>query len=658
MSELNDFETTMVNILESGGEPRVSDFGSLEKLLTAAETIGRTPLLPEFVRATLHHSHHQNVDSTKCWKFVEESLPTCSNGGAITEIIDLIDQAPRRCATNLFRILLQIYSDSEISSHARASALDGAVRFVIRDPQLRFELISNLLKITERDDFNLIRSTAKIIGVVNAHWPEKELFDKLVELAINHDALDQVAFEIGSCKIQCAMNALDAETVEKEFHDSKFWFEQSLIADSDRHDSAIYLECVKCLLDFYNGKAIDTKNILANLKKHVTFLKAWNRTEAGPPWLLDDMVKLFYWELLAGKIGRLSEELLQPAWYEIAVVVENYLVAVWTASQAILMKNSESGIESIVRPRIEGTVAATNGQLFAIKEWLRRNREHEKLDTVRELAERVDEIAEANADTQLDEGTDHGQIVLETIKGSSLFQKEAALQTIIDAHLVSIENLTQQQFVIIEECIGFVGRHPDYKNDVYRRLFNSILLWTVRFLHSRLEMTKKDEPAISYLFKQDGGKKPTEDKLQADYKNVMVSTTGGTEIEVMNVAGGRADVLFCLSTERIVTEVKREGRDSSFENLIAEYSSQAADYQNVSGRLGFVLVLDQTTPDTGTPHISALVKPIQVTRNGESTPRMLVFVKVPGERLRPSDLTKVAKKKGARDRQNDRKNNK
>ena len=173
--------------------------------------------------------------------------------------------------------------------------------------------------------------------------------------------------------------------------------------------------------------------------------------------------------------------------------------------------------------------------------------------------------------------------------------------------------------------------------------------------NSRLEMTKKDEPVLEYLFKQADGKKPKEDKLQTDYKNVLVSTTGGTEVEVMNVGGGRADVLFRLNTERIITEVKREERDCSFENLFAEYSPQAADYQNVSGRLGFVLVLDQTTQDTGTPHISTLVKPTQLVRDGESTPRMLVFVKVPGERLRPSDLTKAAKKKGAQTRREQKK---
>ena len=212
-----------------------------------------------------------------------------------------------------------------------------------------------------------------------------------------------------------------------------------------------------------------------------------------------------------------------------------------------------------------------------------------------------------------------------------------------------------QQGKIIEDCVRFVEKHPDYENEVYRKLYNSILLWTVRFLASRLEMTKGDEPAVEYLFKKDDGTKSLEADLQTDYKNLMVSTIGGTEVEVTNVAGGRADVLFRLSTERIVTEVKREGRDCSFESLTAEYSAQAADYQNVSGRLGFVLVLDQTTQDAGTPHISALVKPTQLTRPGESTPRILIFVKVPGERLTPSMLSKAAKKKGAQQRRDHKK---
>ncbi|QDT45679.1 hypothetical protein Pan241w_58060 [Gimesia alba] len=649
MKKYSSIENKMVDILETGAEPKIINFGSLDELLGSSELIGSSPLLPEFILMVLEDPCRPEECLDDHWKFIEKTLPFCVKGSALAEIVDLIDRANKQ-SKELFHVYMQIFSKSDSSIVARSAALDGAIRYVICDPQLRFELISNLLTITKNDDKDLIRCTAKIIGVAHANWPEPELFKKLVELAENLEAMDQVAFEIGSCKIQFALNAVDAESVETEFHDSKYWFEQSINADDNRHDAAIYLECVKCLLDFYRGRDINVAEVSSNLKKQVTFLRAWNRTDANPPWLFNNTVQLFYWEMLGHKLSRLNAELLTPSWYEPAMVVEEFLSAVWQSSKSLLMKGAETGLEAFVRPRIEGTVAANIGQAYALKQWLQRNPKHNDFDTVHELAQKIDAVVQENYS-----GSHTSIQILDPsfpriLNDTNVVKKQLVQQAIKDSQTLSLKNLSVHQVAIIEDCIKFVENHPDYQKEIYRKLYNSILLWTVRFLDSRLEMTQKDEPVIKYLFKQDNGKKPKEEKLQADFNNVMTSIIGGTDIEVMNVAGGRADVLFRLNTERIVTEVKREERDSSFDNLIAEYSAQAADYQNVSGRLGLVLVLDQTTSANGTPHISTLVKPTQLTREGESIPRMLVFIKVPGERLRPSDLTKQAKKKGAEQR--------
>lgn len=655
MNNLSEVEKTMVDILESGNEPTLDDF-DLDEMLKHSEAIGRSSLLPEFVLLVIKSRTHTENDVLKYWTFIEESLPFCKKASALMEIVDLVDLAPDENVAALFQIFINTFTDVTNTPACQSAALDGALRYVIRKPSLRFELVSNLLKITEEDDRDLIRSAARVIGVVHANWPETELFDKLVELAENVDVIDQVAFEIGACKIQFALNSRDVKTIERELDDSKYWFERSLNANTNRHDSAIYLECVKCILDFHRGLLLDAEEISAKIKKHATFLRAWNRSNANPPWLLNETIQLLYWDTLACKLSRLSSELLKPSWYEAAVVVETLLIAIWTASKSLLMRDSESGLEAFVRPRIQGTIGATAGQAHALKEWLRRNEENNDFETLNELALQIDSVVRESSSSGNSNIETLNLNFEEIINESSIVDKSFAYQAISNSLLLSMRNVTVQEQTIIEHCIEFVKDHPDYQKELYHVLFDSILVWTIRFLSTRLEMTKKDEPVLDYLFRQNDGKKPKEDKIQVDYKNVMVSTIGGTEVEVMNVAGGRADVLFRLNTERIITEVKREERDSSFDSLFEEYSPQAADYQNVSGRLGFVLVLDQTTPDTGTPHISTLVKPIQLTRQGESTPRMLVFVKVPGERLRPSDLTKAAKSKGAKDRRERKQN--
>jgi hypothetical protein len=107
----------------------------------------------------------------------------------------------------------------------------------------------------------------------------------------------------------------------------------------------------------------------------------------------------------------------------------------------------------------------------------------------------------------------------------------------------------------------------------------------------------------------------------------------------MDIGGGRADVRFKHGQEQLIVEVKRESSDCSFEGLKASYSAQAAQYQNTGIRLGFLLVLDQCElRKSGTPHISTLVKAERITRKGETEPRWIVIVKVPGRRLVPSAL--------------------
>ena len=93
-----------------------------------------------------------------------------------------------------------------------------------------------------------------------------------------------------------------------------------------------------------------------------------------------------------------------------------------------------------------------------------------------------------------------------------------------------------------------------------------------------------------------------------------------------------------------LARLRREYDDCSFDTLERYYSAQTTDYQNTSIRIGFLLVLDQTEIRIeGTLHITTLIKPCTIIRKTEIESCLVVIVKVPGRRLRPSDLTKVVK---------------
>lgn len=165
--------------------------------------------------------------------------------------------------------------------------------------------------------------------------------------------------------------------------------------------------------------------------------------------------------------------------------------------------------------------------------------------------------------------------------------------------------------------------------------------WIVRFLANRLDITKQDDATVAYLFERDEHNLPHEDKLQEDFFRWLWTNASGADLEPTNIGGGRADIKLRSGNERLVVEVKRELTDCAFDALSASYGSQTSDYQNVSIRLGFLLVLDLTAPEKeGTPHITSLVQTKAIQRAGEEVPRMITMIKIPGRRMRPSDLTK------------------
>ena len=155
-----------------------------------------------------------------------------------------------------------------------------------------------------------------------------------------------------------------------------------------------------------------------------------------------------------------------------------------------------------------------------------------------------------------------------------------------------------------------------------------------------------DDATGAYLFERTDGSLPHEDELQQDFFRWVATCAAGSDLEPSNIASGRADIRLKSGPERLIVEVKREETDSSFDALFRSYAAQTTDYQNVSIRLGVLLVLDLATPNRdGTPHLTSLFEMRHVHRYGESQPRVVLIVKVPGRRKRPSDLTKLAKAK-------------
>jgi hypothetical protein len=386
-------------------------------------------------------------------------------------------------------------------------------------------------------------------------------------------------------------------------------------------------------------------------------LIAWYGVEGTPAWLGSRRYEAVCWSSLANVLTDLVQHLAAASWWEPAVVIERYVLAAYTAGRSILRRRGNGTIEFLLRPRIRQTLAAQEGQAYQLKTWLRRNENHEWVAEARNLIGEIDQLVEYGRRSETpSEAAKAGQAFAALIDKAHLPQetKKQMLHVIANAMALQLTNLTSAEVDIIELCCASVEKHPDYELNTHgHRLFDTVLLWTVRFLFNRLEVGQQDDPTVAYLFERPDGRLPHEDELKDDFFRWISTLAPGSDLEATNVGGGRADIRLKSSGERLVIEVKRDANDCSFDSIAASYAAQTTDYQNVSIRIGVLLVLDLTTANReGTPHISSLVQSRIIRRPGEEIPRLIIIVKVPGRRKRPSDLTKLAKLRVATERGN------
>jgi len=648
---MHPLERDMAACLEAGDAPEPNHFGGIAALAQAADHIATSPLMPAFLCMSLQllddPEHADGASGLVC-----RYLLGARDDFVWIEAVDLLDAAvplPSALAEQCFSRFLAVAGDSSLPPMARAAALDGALRWAVGDLKRRLRLALVLADLRPDDHCDYLVRAAKVMGVAYAHWREPWLLDELRRFAGQEGVADEVAFELGLAKLADGLDAREPALAAAALNEALRWFRQAVEARPHRPDACLYAICLETLQAFSDGGSVTRAVEVLSLEAFQ--VHAWHLSPEEPPWLGARHVEMVLWETLALKLVGMARHLDEQTWWEPAAVIEYHLLSVYCAGRAILKRNRDGGIESMVRPRIEGSLVKERYHAALLKDWLSRNSEGAWRAEAERLAARVDDLMGEQRTRHPSEAATAGPTVAALVDEAGTPETvKAVLNDVLQVHMA---NMGASEQAVLVECIDAAGQATmDYRENASGRiLFHAVLAWTLRFLVGRLDLTQRDAPGIAYLFERADGTLPHESELQADYFNLMLSNVAGTEIEVANVGGGRADVRFVYGAERLVVEVKREGKDASFEVLAEQYGTQATDYQNVSIRMGILLVLDQTEVRAdGTPHLRSLVKPFPIQRKGELGSRLLVIVKMPGRRLRPSDHSKAAKGRQSRAR--------
>lgn len=651
-AQFHPLERVLQALLVQGNTPRVEDLGGVDAIAKAAPSLMTSPLAGEILSALFRMPSEALGDDTHSWM----DAIGCLLRGATSDVvlIEMVDatascgELPETTVEDVFTAFLHKAADlsGRVSGYARAIALEGAFRLAASTRRLQFRLLDFLLGIKASDEPTFLRYAAKIVGVAHSHWREVELIGTLKGLAECEEAAYDASFEMGMAGLTSALDESRRDVADSLFKDALFWFKKAEARRETAPEAVLYGECLTLLTDF---EAHRTKPELnrraASVHKAAFELLAWHTDASAPAWLGARHLQAACWNELANTLASLAESLDEVSWWEPKVVIESQVLAAYSAGRTILKRNRDGYLETLVRPRIESSISGREGQAYLLKRWLLQNPEHELVPEADAVLEGIERAMPKRA-----------EVPRNPIEAAAVWAPVAAVlsqarcsehterrvrEVISNAFASSIENLSGAEIDIFDHCRSAVENHPDHSYNIRgAKLFDTVLLWTVRFLKNRLEVTRKDDPSVAYLFENKDGMLPPESALQEDYFRWLSTQAAAGEIEATNLGGGRADVALKTTGERIVVEVKRETQDASFDLLAKSYAGQATDYQNVSIRLGFLLVLDLTEAKRqGTPHIRSLVECRSVLRKDEAEPRHVVVVKVPGRRYLPSAIS-------------------
>lgn len=654
VTDMHPIEAELIEIVKSGRDWQLEDLGGITKLAPAARSLGSTPIMPELLHPlVLAWSDAKAADRDTHKGVLHDLLEVATTDFVLLEAVDILEHhrplpdEGDECCFMLF-LAKAATGDRSLSGLSRGAALDGAFRWAGDNRRWQLRLLDFFLGLAPGDDTEFLRRAVKIVGVAFSHWRDKELVEVLHKLSQLEAVRPEAAFELGMAALAEAMDRADSNAAATAFREAREWFGESDEISEHRPEASLYLNGLDLLLNFHSGAvsaSLDTVSV--RVQQRAFELHAWSGG-SGPPWLGARQTEAACWSALASAVAGLAGSLDEPSWWEPAAVIEESLLSVYSAGRSILRRDKHGGVEAMVRPRIRASVATQAGQAHQVRTWLQQNATHEWTAEAQDLIAQIGSFIEQSGSPENPpEAASERTSLAAIIAGSKIpgEQRSILLGVVANAMSLQLANMTSSEADVIERCCNEVRGHTDYSTNMNgARLFDTVLLWLVRFVFNRLELTKGDDPTGSYLFERDDGSMPHEDELQQDFFRWVATYAAGSDLEPTNIASGRADIRLKFGPERLVVEVKREEKDCSFDALFKSYAAQTADYQNVSIRLGVLLVLDLATPNReGTPHLTSLFEIRRVCRLGEDQSRFILIVKIPGRRKRPSDLTKLAR---------------
>lgn len=547
----------------------------------------------------------------------------------------------------LGRAFLTRASDRDADYAIRSYALKAAMVLSQSDRSLLRRLQSELLDLQLDDDGEFLRHAARITGAVLAHEPDEDLRGLLVKLVDVEDAEDEASMELG---LDAMRNGLDANAPDVAliaFEGARDWFRRAETASETRPDATLYRRCLDALVTFQSGQTSDDlrpriDEIKAAAFAYTAFLTTPDRPEDTTSWLGAKTQERIHWSMLALRLGALDTSFLKRAWLDAARVIQEELLAVYTASRSLLRRNAEGGLEAILQPRIVGALRNEIHSLALLDQWIGENAGSDLLPAAASLRERVAEAREAvvsHRPTEAAAGSSPTAAIIELLPEAA---RQSALARLAVGMAVLVEGSTPVAVCnLFETVLASLRRNADYQADPEgRALFDGMLWTTLQFVVMRSNVGVSTLARGRYLFERNPRKLPVEKNLQDDYFEFLMGSPLAElfTAERHDVGGGRADIHFTLLRTKTVAELKRNTVKLTNAKVVERFGLQKVSYDATNVRYGILMILDLRDLGGGQPHVTERVSVHHLTPEWGETEHAVVLFRVQGRRATPSKV--------------------
>ncbi|MFI5845689.1 hypothetical protein ACIA8K_38900 [Catenuloplanes sp. NPDC051500] len=435
-------------------------------------------------------------------------------------------------------------------------------------------------------------------------------------------------------------------------------FAHAAAAEEGRFDAALYGAGVDAVMAFFRGDIGSLRTARGTVS---TALGAWSaglRRSHVPAWRRPRMEAACAWARLVAILDRAAYESTQPVWDNAWPALDAILDAYLLERSVVPIPGAldEHGFAHLIRPAIESSLGRREtllAQLRIVATQTEPGGRHSLLlgnldqladgsqpgEYLADESERVrllglaptllTELGAADAASIAKLLDDDRLRLVEGIAYNSAVRR-AALREPVTARI--IDRITAD----LQPCRAYAG--------TLRHSFDALVEETVMFLATRHDLQRS--AAVNYL--HPSSPPPLEARLQDDFADWLRRgpLVGRIDVEVPNVATGRADIKVGFGASRFFIEVKRELQDGFSEALERSYLAQAADYSGTSAQLGMLLVLDLTAHPDGVRHLDECAWVTRHRPAGSTVDRYVLVAVVTGNRSTPSAYSRIAHTRG------------